>query len=148
MRLLHKVLLNLWLYSTRVLWGNGRMGTQDRVENIHNLISLSFHFAYSELWLILPTPATNLNNEIEKRCNYVSVKVTLICLVETGCWIFLHIRIPNFQFQTWVWKCKTTVKEEHFKKKFKLRESKLYNCCFKEVAGSICQDNLQLLSPL
>ena len=35
------------------------MGTQDRVvENIHTLISLSFHFAYSELWLILPTPPT------------------------------------------------------------------------------------------
>lgn len=32
--------------------------------------------------------------------------------------------------------------------KFKLKESKLSNCCFKEAAGNICQDNLQLLSPL
>ena len=51
------------------------------------------------------------NNEIEKRWNYLPVR--LICLAESGYWIFLHMWVPNFELQTWVWKGKTTVTEEY-----------------------------------
>lgn len=77
----------------------------------------------------------------------MSVRVAFIYFNETGSWILLHIGVPTCSSKLELENVKTTVKE-HFFFWFKWRESKLCNCCLKEAAGSICQDNLQLLSPL